>query len=231
MGVSGAALTSMAELLTLCQALEAIAACSNDREVWDRYGWVYATDGDEREAMFWLPAHDADDDDPAVQAFVAAHGLTPYLEAATFADVLEVQKRQRPLSTLDAYAHALAYYSEYDAFAQMEGTDQALDEAPLEEKQAARALGVGRGIFAAFDVVLLQCPESAIKDAARLVAGVLDVPLGQALPLCRALPLDLGRDLQRTRAAALVADFQAVGIDLDVRGFRAFPWMAAPAVA
>jgi hypothetical protein len=43
--------------------------------------------------------------------------------------------------------------------------------------------------------------------------------------------LELGRDLERTRAAALVADFQAVGIDLDVRGYRAFPWMAAPALS
>ena len=231
MGVSAAALPSMTELLTLCQALEAIAACSNDRDVWDRYGWVYATDGDEREAMFWLPAHDADDEDPAVQAFVAEHGLTTYLEAATFADVLEVQKRQRPLSTLDEYAHALTYYCEYDAFAQVEGIDEALDEAPAQEQLAARVLGVGRDIFAAFEVVLVQCPETMVKDAARLVAGVLDVPLGQALPLCRALPLELGRDLERTRAAALVADFQAVGIDLDVRGYRAFPWMAAPVVS
>jgi hypothetical protein len=230
MGVSGAALTSMAELLTLCQALEAIAACNDDRDVWDRYGWVYATDGDEPEAMFWLSGHDVEDDDPAVQAFFAEHGLSPYLEAATFADVLEVQKRQRPLSTLDAYAHALAYYSEYDAFAQVAGIEEALDEAPAEEQQAARALGVGRGIFAAFDVALAQCPETRVKDAARLVAGVLEVAVGQALPLCRALPLELGRDLQRTRAAAIVADFQALGIGLEVRGYRAFPWMAAPAL-
>lgn len=230
MGVSGAALTSMAELLTLCQALEAIAACNDDRDVWDRYGWVYATDGDEQEAMFWLSGHDVEDDDPAVQAFVAEHGLSPYLEAATFADVLEVQKRQRPLSTLDAYAHALGYYSEYDAFAQVAGIEEALDEAPAEEQQAARAMGVGRGIFAAFDVVLAQCPETRVKDAARLVAGVLEVAVGQALPLCRALPLELGRDLQRTRAAAIVADFQALGIGPEVRGYRAFPWMAAPAL-
>ncbi|MFN4161250.1 MAG: hypothetical protein ACK4FW_04595 [Stenotrophomonas sp.] len=221
----------MTELLTLCQALETLSACNNDRDVWDRYGWVYATDGDERQAMFWLSAQDDDDDDRAVQAFVAKHGLTPYLEAATFADVLEVQKRQRPLSTLDDYAHALAYYSEYDAFPQVEGIDEALDEAPAEEQQAARALGVGRGIFAAFDIVLVQCPETALKEAARRVAGVLDVPLGQALPLCRALPLELGRDLERTRAAAIATDFRKAGIDLEVRGYRAFPWMAAPAVS
>jgi hypothetical protein len=221
----------MIELLTLRQALEAIAACSNDRDVWDRFGWVYATDGDEREAMFWLSDHDAEADDASVQAFVAAHGLTEYLEAATFADVLEVQKRQRPLSTLNEYAHALAYYSEYDAFAQVEGIDEALDQAPVEEQQAARALGVGRGIFAAFDLALVQCPDAKVKDAARLVAVVLEVPLGQALPLCRALPLELGRDLERMRAAALVADFQAAGMALDVRGYRAFPWMAVPALS
>ena len=43
----------MTDRLALRQALEAIAGCSNDRDVWDRYGWVYATDGDERDARFW----------------------------------------------------------------------------------------------------------------------------------------------------------------------------------
>lgn len=85
----------MTDLLALGQALEAIAGCSNDRDVWDRYGWVYATDGDERDARFWLSDHDAEHDDPSVEAFAAEHALSTYLEAATFADVLDVQKRQR----------------------------------------------------------------------------------------------------------------------------------------
>lgn len=220
----------MTDLLSLGQALEAIAGCSNDRDVWDRYGWVYATDGDERDARFWLSDHDAEHDDPSVEAFAAEHALSTYLEAATFADVLDVQKRQRPLSTLGDYAQALAYYSEYDAFLQVAGIDEALGEATAEARQAARALGVGRGIFAAFDVALVQCPASKVKDAARIVAAVLDVPVGRALALCRDLPVELGRDLERPRAAAIAADFQAVGITLEMRGYRAFPWMEAPAL-
>lgn len=218
----------MTDLLTLGQVLEAIAGCSNDREVWDRYGWVYATEGDERDARFWLSDHDAEHDDARVEAFAAQHALSTYLEAASFADVLDVQKRQRPLSTLDDYAQALAYYSEYDAFAQVAGIDEALGEATAEAQQAARALGVARGIFAAFDVALVQCPAAAVKEAARLTAAVRGIPLGQALRLCRALPVELGRDLERARATAMLAEFQAAGIALEIRGYRAFPWMPAP---
>ncbi|MEN5368337.1 hypothetical protein ABE571_18335 [Stenotrophomonas sp. TWI273] len=221
----------MTNLLSLGQTLEAIAGCSNDREVWDRYGWVYATDGDERDAVFWLSDHDAEHDDARVEAFAAQHALSTYLEAATFADVLEVQKRQRPLSTLDDYAQALAYYSEYDAFAQVAGIDEALDQASVEDQQAARVRGVGPGIFATFDLALVQCPASMVKDAARIVAAVLDVPVGQELAWCRALPMDLGRDLERMRAAAIAAPFQAAGIALEIRGYRAFPWMDTPTLA
>lgn len=220
----------MPALLALSHALEAIAACNDDRDVWERYGWVHASDGDEREAVFWLSEPDSGDDEPAVEAFVARHGLRMYLEAATFADVLAVQKRQHPLSTLDDYAQALAYYSEYDAFAQVEGIDEALGEASAEAQQAARALGVGPGIFAAFDLVLAQCPAEKIKDAARLAAAVLGIPIGHALVACRLLPLRLGQDLARHRAATIAAQFQAAGICLDIRGHRAFPWMAAPAL-
>ncbi|WP_214286716.1 hypothetical protein, partial [Acinetobacter pittii] len=78
-------------------------------------------------------------------------GLGTFLEPATFADVLDVQKRQRPLSSLRDYAQALAYYAEYDAFQQVEGIDEALGEAEAAEQVAARAAGVGTGIFASFD--------------------------------------------------------------------------------
>jgi hypothetical protein len=79
-------------------------------------------------------------------------------------------------------------------------------------------------------VALVQCPASKVKDAARIVAAVLDVPVGRALALCRDLPVELGRDLERPRAAAIAADFQAAGITLEMRGYRAFPWMEAPAL-
>jgi hypothetical protein len=221
----------MIELLDLRQTLDAFAACNDDDDVWQRYGWVYATDADVLDAQFWLAPRDEDGDADALQTAARALGLSTFLEAATFADVLDVQKRQRPLSALDDYAHALAHYLEDDAFAQVEGIDEALGTAPAEEQDIALASGVGAGIFASFDLVLAACPPAQLKDVARRVAEHLQIPLGQALPRCRALPLLLGESLDRNHASALAADFSAVGAPLQVRGYRAFPWMAAPTLA
>lgn len=218
----------MIELLDLRQTLDAFAACNDDDDVWQHYGWVYATDENVPDAQFWLAPHDEDDDAEALQTSARALGLSTFLEATTFADVLDVQKRQRPLSTLDDYARALAHYLDHDAFAQVEGIDEALGTAPEEEQDIALAHGVGLGIFASFDLVLTACPPACLKDVARRVADQLQIPLGQALPRCRALPLLLGEELDRRQASALAADFSALGAPLQVRGYRAFPWMAAP---
>ncbi|WP_313301589.1 hypothetical protein [Stenotrophomonas sp.] len=159
-----------------------------------------------------------------------ALGLGTFLEPATFADVLDVQKRQRPLSSLRDYAQALAYYAEYDAFQQVEGIDEALGEAEAVEQAAAREAGVGAGIFASFDLALNACPEGQIKAAAQRVARLLEIPVGEALARCRALPLVLGEALDRRRAQAIKDDFADIGATLQVQGFKPFPWMEAPAL-
>ncbi len=220
----------MIELLDLQQTLHAFAACNDDDEVWNAFGWVMASNEDLLAARLWLPSSsdEALDDDGERSAASAAMGLFPYLEPATFADVLDVQKRQRPLSSLQDYAQALAYYAEYDAFQQVEGIDEALGEAGAEEQVEAREAGVGAGIFASFDLTLKACSEGQIKAAAQRVARLLEMPVGEALARCRALPLVLGEALDRRRAQAIKDDLEAIGATVQVHGFKPFPWMDAP---
>ncbi|HEL5041741.1 TPA: hypothetical protein UOA93_003578 [Stenotrophomonas maltophilia] len=220
----------MIELLDLQQTLHAFAVCNDDDEVWNTFGWVMASNEDLLAARLWLPSSsdEALDDDGERSAASAAMGLFPYLEPATFADVLDVQKRQRPLSSLQDYAQALAYYAEYDAFQQVEGIDEALGEAGAEEQVEAREAGVGAGIFASFDLTLKACSEGQIKAAAQRVARLLEIPVGEALARCRALPLVLGEALDRRRAQAIKDDFEAIGATVQVHGFKPFPWMDAP---
>ncbi len=142
--------------------------------------------------------------------------------------MLDVQKRQRPLSTLAAYAQALAYYHEYDAFQQVEGIDEALGEATAADQAAAREAGVGAGIFASFDLQLLACADEQLKATAQAVAHLHEVPVGEALARCRALPLLLGEALDRNRAQAIKDQFEAIGATVQVHGFKPFPWMDAP---
>ncbi|WP_329914864.1 hypothetical protein [Stenotrophomonas sp. SMYL86] len=220
----------MIELLDLQQTLHAFAACNDDDEVWNAFGRVMASNEDLLAARLWLPSSsdEALDDDGERSAASAAMGLFPYLEPATFADVLDVQKRQRPLSSLQDYAQALAYYAEYDAFQQVEGIDEALGEAGAEEQVEAREAGVGAGIFASFDLTLKACSEGQIKAAAQRVARLLEIPVGEALARCRALPLVLGEALDRRRAQAIKDDLEAIGATVQVHGFKPFPWMDAP---
>jgi hypothetical protein len=220
----------MIELLDLQQTLHAFAACNDDDEVYGSFGWVHATEGDLLQARFWLPPDEdaAFDEDSEVPAEARALGLGTFLEPATFADVLDVQKRQRRLSSLRDYAQALAYYAEYDAFQRVEGIDEALGEAEAAEQVAAREAGVGTGIFASFDLTLGACPEGQIKAAAQCVARLLEIPVGEALARCRVLPLVLGEALDRRRAQAIKDDFDVIGATLQVQGFKPFPWMDAP---
>ncbi|AWH52354.1 hypothetical protein C1924_03685 [Stenotrophomonas sp. ESTM1D_MKCIP4_1] len=222
----------MIELLDLQQTLGAFAACNDDHAVFRSFGWVHATEDALLQARFWLPPDEetAFDDDSEVPAEAYALGLREYLEPATFASVLQVQKRQRPLSTLAEYAQALAYYHEYDAFQQVEGIDEALGEATAEDQAAACRAGVGAGIFASFDLQLVACPDDQLKAAAQRVARLHEVPVGEALARCRALPLLLGEALDRERAQAIKDAFDAIGATVQVRGFKPFPWMDAPAL-
>jgi len=220
----------MIELRDLQQTLHAFAACNDDHAVYQSFGWVHATDGDLLQARFWLPPDEetAFDDDSEVPADARALGLSTYLEPATFADVLEVQKRQRPLSSLAEYAQALVHYHEYDAFQEVEGIDEALGEATAADRAAARNAGVGAGIFASFDLQLLACADDQWKATAQRVAHLHEVPVGEALARCRALPLLLGEALDRNRAQAIKDEFEAIGATVQVQGFKAFPWMDAP---
>ncbi|WOS40093.1 DUF7716 domain-containing protein [Xanthomonas rydalmerensis] len=220
----------MIPLLTLRQTLDAFAACNDDAHVHEAFGWVHASGEEPLQARFWLPPDEATafDDAGAAPAAARALGLAPYLEPATFADVLDVQKRQCPLSTLQDYAQALAYYAEYDAFLQVEGVDEALGEADEDAWEAARAAGVGAGIFASFDLVLASCPPEHVKPVAQQVARLLDWPIGQALAACRAGSLTLGEALDRRRATAIATDFAALGAPLQAQGYKAFPWMSVP---
>lgn len=216
----------MTALLTLRQTLDAIAACSDDDQVWQRYAWVHANDQDVLTATFWLAGQDADDEEDAdgVPAFAAAHGLRHYLEAATFADVLCVQKRQRPLSSLDDYARALQHYHQQDAFLERPGLSMAQGDAPPDERAAARAAGLSPGLYAAFDLVLATLTQEQVKAAASVVAAVMGVSVGAALPLLRALPLTVASNVDRTTCATLQHRFAAIGVTLQVTGYRSFPW-------
>ncbi|MCD9086048.1 hypothetical protein [Stenotrophomonas sp. SY1] len=220
----------MIELLDLRQTLDTLAACNDDGEVWERYGWVHATEGGALVARFWLPPSEEEawDEDDEVAIAARALGLSSFLEPATFADVLDVQKRQRPLSTLEDYARALDYYAEYDAFLQVPGIDEALGEASAAEQEAAQVMGVGPGIFASFDVVLVACPAEHMKDAASRVAALLAIPVGEALARCRMLPLSLGQHLDRRRCGEVRAPFEEIGATLQVHAYRPFPWPAEP---
>lgn len=223
----------MTPLLTLRETLDAFAACNDEGHVHEAFGWVHATGEDPLQARFCLPPDEAAafDDAGAVPAAARALGLAPYLEPATFADVLDVQKRQCPLSTLQDYAQALAHYAEHDAFLQVEGVDEALGEADEDAWDAAHAVGVGPGIFASFDLLLATCLPERVKPVAQQVARLLDWPVGKALAACRAGPLSLGEGLDRRRAAAIAAEFAALGAPLQVRGYKAFPWMPVPTLA
>lgn len=222
----------MIELLDLHQALEGFASCNNDDEVSARYGCVHANAGGALDASIWLPASEVEAfDDDELPTAARALGLSSFLELTTFADVLDVQKRQRKLSTLDEYAAAVDYYAEYHAFLPVPGIDEALGEAEEVEQEAARAPEVGPGICASFAVVLAQCSAQHVKDAARQVATLLAMPIGEALAACRALPPCVDEPLDRKRCAGVVVAFDALGAALQVRGYKPFPWSDMPTPA
>ena len=175
----------MIELLDLQQTLHAFAACNDDDEVRDTFGWVMASDENLLEARLWLSSStdEALDDDGERSAASAAMGLFPYLEPATFADVLDVQKRQRPLSSVQDYAQALAYYAEFDAFQQVDGIDEALGgdgrrpgsgAGGRRRRRHLRVLRPGAGRL-----------SGAGSAAAQRVARLLEIPVGEALALPR----------------------------------------------
>ena len=114
---------AMSELITLKQAIDAITSAFGEGDGWDRYSWVYIR-GQITEPSCQLYLSFADDEDDALIAdhgealpeFAATHDLRHFLEAADFAEVLFVQRRRHPASTLEHFARALDHYRKHDSF-------------------------------------------------------------------------------------------------------------------
>jgi hypothetical protein len=214
----------MRECLSLLDSIEAIAACHDDRDVWDRYCWVYATDGVPLvEARIYLSSRDDETelelDGYGAQppAFAVAHGLVAYLEAATFADVLSVQKRQQPLSRLEDYAAALEHYAEQDAFLDR-GEFYSGDSEPQPSP------GISRDLFAEFDLELVSCPMDNVLAAARATADLLQIGVADALNRCRRLPLVLGERIDARERERIEARFARIGLPLQRTTHVSFVW-------
>lgn len=113
----------MSELLTLRQAIDALASAFDEGDGWDRYAWVYIRgDIDDAACRLYL-SHAADEDDALIgdrgeplPDFAARHELRHFLEACDFAEVLAVQRRLQPSSGLGEFARALAHYRRHESF-------------------------------------------------------------------------------------------------------------------
>lgn len=205
----------MFKLNSFRETVEAIAACSDDRALWQRYAWVYVQ-GDSAllESRFYLVSNIDEDDERRVLDFGDRFELSSCLEAASFADVLCVQKRQQPHSTLEDYAVALEHYSEQDAFLEVPGGD---------DPKAAEP-GLARELYAEYDLFLAECSPDQLGVAAREVSAVLEINIASALQACRALPLCLGERMNDDRRMQIEARFSALSVPLRRVTHRSFPW-------
>jgi hypothetical protein len=211
--------------MSLREAIEAIAACHDDGDVWDRYAWAYVDGDGPLATRQWYLSTAEDEEDHLVDefgeglpAFAAERSMHHYLEAATFADVLGVQKRQRPASELADYARALEHYHRYDAFLDLGGFATGDGDAPLHPE-------LSRGLHTEYDLSLAQCPAERAAEAARAVSAVLELPLGEALALCRQPPVDLGRRIDALACARIERRFAALSLPLLRRTYRALAWL------
>ncbi len=205
----------MFKLISFRETVEAIAACSDDRALWQRYAWVYV-EGDKAllESRFYLVSNIDEDDERRLLDFADRHDLSSCLEAASFADVLSVQKRQQPHSSLEDYAIALEHYSEQDAFLEVPGGD---DPKPAEP-------GLSRDLYAEYDLFLAECAPDRLTVAAREVSTVLEINIANALQGCRALPLCLGERMTGDQCMQIEARFSALSVPLQRVTHRSFPW-------
>ncbi|MBB1626417.1 hypothetical protein [Achromobacter sp. UMC71] len=214
----------MRKLLSLRDGIEAIAARHDDSDVWDRYCWVYVTDDVPLvDARLYLSTRE-DEDDPAVDedgeehpAFAIAHGLVSYLEAATFADVLSVQKRQQPLSRLEDYAAALEHYAEQDAFLDRGEFYSGGNEPELTP-------GLSRDLYAEYDLQLIACPADRLLAAAKATADLLDINAADALNRCRQLPLALGERVDARERDRIEARFADIALPLQRTTHVSLAW-------
>lgn len=218
----------MALILTLREAIEALAACRDDSDVYARYSWVYASDaGSLLDAHFYLSCDEEEQD--AVEdalgrempAFAVEHGLVHYLEAATFVDVLTVQKQQRPRSSLEDFAAALVHYHERDAFLDLGSfaSGECTSEAPV--------AGISREFFAEYDLQLAACPAERVGEAARATAALLEINVAEALARCRRLPLPLGTRVDGRRQERIEERFNALSLSLVRTTHRSLAWQPA----
>ncbi|MET4617932.1 hypothetical protein ABIA71_003534 [Stenotrophomonas sp. 2619] len=212
----------MTDLLDLRSLLDLIVACNDDDAVWKAYGWVWAQEGDAASVGFHPQTRRGDDvaddgDGEPEPPITTSPRLWLYLEAITLAGILDVQKQSRPLSGLDDYAQALDYYSQHDTF-----LDHG-EPAPHDREEADRQ-GLSSGLYAAFDLTLETVESAQRKAAASLVAEVKALSVGEALAQVRALPLAVACNVDRATSGALQARFAAIGLALQVTGYRSFPW-------
>jgi hypothetical protein len=114
---------TMSELITLREAIDAITEAFDDGDGWDRYRWVYIRGAITEPSCRLYLSHLGDEDEAliadhgeALPEFAAQHELRHFLEAADFAEVLFVQRRRDPSSTLIELARALDHYRKHDSF-------------------------------------------------------------------------------------------------------------------
>ncbi|KQQ55600.1 hypothetical protein ASF84_09675 [Pseudomonas sp. Leaf127] len=205
----------MFKLNSFRETVEAFAACSDDQALWRRYAWVYVQ-GDTAllDSRFYLGSNLDEDDERRVSDFGARYGLSSCLEAATFADVLSVQKRQQPHSSLEDYASALEHYVEQDAFMEVPGADNPKAAEP----------GLARELYAEYDLFLAECAPDQLSVAAREVSAVLGINIASALQGCRALPLCLGTRMTGDQCRQIEGRFSERSIPLQRVVHRSFPW-------
>ncbi len=217
----------MAQLLSFREAVEAVAACLDDDDLYRRYSWVYASeDVALRDALFFLSTDEDEEEEPVedargreMPAFAVEHKLVHYLEAATFADVLTVQKRQHSLSSLEDFAKALKHYHEEDAFLDLGGfvSGECASNAPIH--------GISRELFPEYDLQLVECPAQRVSDAARATAALLKINVGEALARCRQLPVSLGTRITGRQREQIEARFAELSLPLKRTTHRALAWL------
>lgn len=205
----------MFKLNSFRETLEVIAACSDDQVVWQRYAWVYVQGGARLlDSQFYLASRDDEDDEGRLLALVERHDLSPCLEAASFADVLCVQKRQQPHSGLEDYALALEHYAERDAFLELPYAD---DPLPTEH-------GLAKGLYAEHDLWLAEYAPDQLPSTAREVSAVMGINIAKALQACRGLPVCLGERITGDQCLQIEARFSALSASLQRVTYRSFPW-------
>ncbi|PVZ19817.1 MULTISPECIES: hypothetical protein [unclassified Pseudomonas] len=205
----------MFRLNSFRETLEVIAACSDDQVVWQRYAWVYVQGGARLlDSRFYLASREDEDDEGRLLALVERYDLSPCLEAATFADVLCVQKRQQPHSGLEDYALALEHYAEWDAFLEL----------PCADAPQPAEHGLAKGLYAEHDLWLAGYAPDQLASTAREVSAVMGINIAKALQACRGLPVRLGERITGDQCLQIEARFSALSASLQRVTYRSFPW-------